>query len=129
MPRPLNTFFLQEGAAMASKQLTPLDDNNFAATIKNSPTPVLVDFGAAWCPPCRAIEPHVEALAKDFQGRLAVHTMDTDVNQATAAKYGIRGLPTLILFKNGLPVAQLLGAVPRSKLDAMVQPHVEASGS
>jgi thioredoxin 1 len=83
--------------------------------------PVLVDFTAVWCPPCKAIAPHVEALARRFAGRLRVGTCDSDSNPELAARFDVRALPTLLLFQGGDVVGQIVGAVPRARIEAMVE--------
>lgn len=98
-------------------------DDSFEAEVLLSPQPVLVDFWASWCPPCRIIAPHVEALAEQFQGRAVVGKLDVDQNPATAERYGITGIPTLLVFKNGQVVDQRVGAVPKSELVRMLEAH------
>lgn len=104
-----------------SSKVIDITDTNFADQALRSPLPVLVDFGAAWCAPCRTIAPHVEALADAYAGRVRVGKCDTDSNQKIAAELEIRSLPTLLLFKDGQVIGQLVGAVPRAKLEAFVQ--------
>jgi thioredoxin 1 len=82
---------------------------------------VLVDFTATWCAPCRAINPTVEALATQYKGRVKVAKLDIDDNQATAQEYGIRSVPTLLLFKQGKVVGQIVGAVPRARMESAIQ--------
>ncbi len=98
-------------------------DDSFEAEVLHSSLPVLVDFWATWCPPCRVIAPHVEALAEEFQGRATVGKLDVDENPATAARYGITGIPTLLVFKNGAVVEQRVGAVPKAELVRMLEAH------
>ena len=99
-------------------------DQDFKTTVLGSKTPVLVDFWAAWCGPCRMIAPFVEEIAKDYAGKAIVAKMDTDANPQTPMQYGIMGIPTLIIFKNGLEVDRIVGAVPKAaiakKLDAVL---------
>jgi thioredoxin len=104
--------------------LMELTDQNFDETIKNSETPVLVDFWAPWCGPCRMIGPIVEELAGEYEGRLTVAKFNVDDNQATPAKFGIRGIPTVILFKGGEVAEQVVGAVPKAKLAGLIDQHL-----
>lgn len=104
--------------------VTEVNDSNFDATVLGSDKPFLVDFWAVWCGPCKAIAPHVEALAQDLSGSLGVGKLDIDHNPQAAMKFGVRSIPTLILFKGGKPVDQIVGAVPKAKLEEMVRRHL-----
>jgi thioredoxin 1 len=108
---------------MASQNVIEVNDNNFDATVLKSSEAVLVDFWAVWCAPCRAIAPHLDALANDpqYAGKLKVAKCDTDSNQQVATQYEIRSLPTLLMFKGGQVVGQLVGAVPRAKIEELVK--------
>jgi len=99
-------------------------EQNFEAEVLKSPVPVLVDFWAAWCGPCRAIAPAVEEIATEYNGRLKVVKVDVDENQEVSIRYGVRSIPTLIVFKNGDPVETLIGAYPKPALLAKIQPHL-----
>jgi len=109
---------------MASADTIEITDDNFEAEILNSDTPVLVDFWAVWCGPCRQIAPSVEALATEYKGKLKVGKMNVDDHQQVPQKYGIRSIPTLLVFKNGQVVDQIIGAVPKSKLEEAVKKHL-----
>jgi thioredoxin 1 len=106
---------------MASADVLTITDDNFQSEVLASDTPVLVDFWAAWCGPCRAIAPAVEQLAKEYKGKVKVGKLDVDAHQNVPEKYGIMSIPTLILFKNGQIADRLVGSVPKSKLDEMVK--------
>ncbi|MEM9456291.1 MAG: thioredoxin [Myxococcota bacterium] len=112
---------------MASELITDTTDSDFQRDVIDSTLPVLVDFWATWCGPCRAIAPHVEAIANDFSGRLKVVKIDIDANPDTPAKFGIRGIPTLLVFKGGEMVDKLVGNPgSKAKMAELVQKHVAA---
>jgi thioredoxin 1 len=101
--------------------LLHVNDKNFAAEVLNADLPVLVDFWATWCGPCRSISPIIEELAKEFTGRVKVTKLNVDESPATPSQYGVRGIPTLILFKGGKIFDQIVGAVPKARLMAMIE--------
>ena len=109
---------------MANEDIVELTDENFESEVLKAGTPTLVDFWAVWCGPCRQVAPTVEALATDYKGKLKVGKMDIDNHQITPQKYGVRSIPTLLVFKDGQVVGQIVGAVPRSKLEDEIKKHV-----
>ena len=100
---------------VASKTLEFTDDN-FHTEVLASGIPVLVDFGAAWCAPCRAIAPTIDELAEEFDGKVKVGKVDVDVSPSVSTKYGIRSMPTLIIYRGGEVVDQIIGRVPKGEL-------------
>ena len=103
---------------------TPITDDQFEAEVINSSTPVLVDFWAEWCGPCKAIAPTLEELAGDFDGRLKVVKVDVDENRQSATQYGIRSIPSLLIFKDGAEVDRIIGALPRQQLADKINGHL-----
>ncbi len=99
-------------------------DQTFEQEVLKADQPVLVDFWAVWCGPCRMIAPSVEALATQYAGKAKVGKVNVDENQSTPAKYNIRGIPTLLLFKNGQVQEQLVGAASRETIEKMIQKHL-----
>ncbi len=102
---------------MASIDVVTLQDATFEQEVLKSEIPVLVDFWAVWCGPCKAIAPTVEELAKQYKGKVKIGKMDVDQHQNVAQRFGIRSIPTLLLFKGGRVVDTIVGAVPKSKLE------------
>lgn len=103
---------------------TEVTDANFDAEVLQSDIPVLVDYWAVWCAPCRMIAPIVEEIAEEKEGVVKVAKMDVDSNPGVATKYGIRSIPTLMIFKNGEVVDQIIGAVPKSMIEDKLNKHV-----
>ncbi len=101
-----------------------ITDSNFQTEVLQSPTPVLVDFWAEWCGPCKMIAPVVEELAKEYNGKLKVGKVDVDANQQVSMQFGIRSIPTLLVFKGGKVVDQLIGAVPKKMLVEKISKHL-----
>jgi thioredoxin 1 len=95
-------------------------DQTFQSQVLSNPLPVLVDFWATWCPPCRMIAPYIEQIATDFEGKVAVCKVDVDNNQAVAHQFNIRSIPTLLFFKDGAVKEQVIGALPKEQLVAKV---------
>lgn len=106
---------------MASDKVVQLSDSGFEEDVLKSATPVLVDFWASWCAPCKAISPVVDSLADEYEGRVTIGKLNVDENPATPGKYGVRGIPTLILFKDGKVVDQVVGAVPKNQLEGLIK--------
>ena len=104
-------------SAMAGQFVTEVNDADFEKQVLQSETPVLVDFWAAWCGPCRALAPVVDAVAQEYEGKLKVMKMDVDKNNMTPGRYGIRGIPALLLFKGGKVADQIVGYVPKEQID------------
>lgn len=98
-------------------------DANFASAVLGADKPVLVDFWAVWCGPCKAVAPHLEAIAGEMADAVTIGKMDIDQNPNTPAQFGVRSIPTMILFKGGRPVDQVVGAVPKAKIEEMLRRH------
>lgn len=109
---------------MANENVKEVTDATFEAEVLKSEVPTLVDFWAVWCGPCKQIAPTVDALANEYKGRLKVAKMDVDHHQIVPQQYQVRSIPTLLIFKGGRVVSQLVGAMPRSKIEAEIQKHV-----
>ena len=106
---------------MASEAIVEVSDSNFESEVVNSDVPVLIDFWAPWCGPCRAIAPIVEEISTTYEGKIKVGKMNVDENQATTMKFGIRSIPTLIMFKGGEAIDQIIGAVPKGEIERVVE--------
>ena len=106
---------------MASANIKQATDQNFDQEVLKNGQPVLIDFWATWCAPCRALAPVVDQIADQYAGKLSVYKMDVDSNPETPGRYGVRGIPTLILFKGGQAVGQLVGAVPKDQIETLVK--------
>jgi len=110
---------------MGKENLLHFSDVEFDEEVLKSDLPVLVDFWAPWCGPCLSIAPAVEELAKEYSGRIKVGKMNVDENPAVPSSFGIRGIPTLILFKSGKAVDQIVGAVSRDRLRTMIDKSIK----
>ena len=109
---------------MASEKIQQVTDTNWEQSVLKSQTPVLVDFWAEWCMPCRRIAPTVDQLASEYDGRLMVAKMNVDENPSTPTQLGIRGIPTLMVFKGGNLVDALVGAADKDTIRKMVEKHL-----
>ena len=103
-----------------SEHVHEFTDQNFDTDVGQSDVPVLVDFWATWCGPCKAIAPVIDEIAGEYDGRVKVGKVDVDSNQNTAMKYGVRSIPTLLIMKDGKVVNQIVGAVPKSNITDML---------
>jgi thioredoxin 1 len=109
---------------MMSDHIQHVTDDSFDPEVLQSQLPVLVDYWAEWCGPCKMVAPILEEVAKDYSGRLKVAKLDIDNNDKMAARFGVRGIPTLMLFKNGAVTAQKVGALSKSQLTAFLDSHI-----
>ena len=109
---------------MASENILELTDSNFDAEINKGDTPILVDFWAPWCGPCRMVAPIVDEIASEFEGKIKVFKLNTDENPNVASQYGIRSIPTLMIFKGGQKVDTVVGAVPKTTLSGTISKYL-----
>ncbi len=109
---------------MASEKIQTFTDDNFEQSVLKAGAPVLVDFWAEWCAPCRRIAPTVDALATELDGRVLVGKLNVDDNPTVPMRYGIRGIPTLLLFKAGQIVESVVGLTDKESLKRMIEKHV-----
>lgn len=105
---------------MGSDLISHLNDSNFSEAIEKDPKPILVDFWAEWCMPCKALAPVIDELATEFQGKVRFAKMNVDEAREIPAKFGIRGIPTLILFQNGKKISELVGNQPKEKIRSLL---------
>jgi thioredoxin 1 len=105
---------------MANENVHEFTDANFQSEVLNSSTPVLVDFWASWCGPCKAIAPIIDEIATEYQGKIRVGKVNVDENPGIPSNYGIRSIPTVILFKDGKVFDQVVGALPKSQLQVLL---------
>ena len=113
----------QENVAI-NNAVAHLDDDDFEASVIQSKKPALVDFWADWCQPCHAMAPTVEALAEEYGDRVLVAKLDVDANPMITHKYGIRGIPALLLFKDGQLVQQIVGVKPKEEIARIIENHL-----
>ena len=109
---------------MSSSEIQHVTDDTFDPEVLKSETPVLVDYWAEWCGPCKSIAPILDEVAKEYSGRLKVTKINVDQNQVTPAKFAVRGIPTLMLFKNGAVEATRVGALSKSQLTAFLDSNI-----
>ena len=107
-----------------SGKVSEVGDQNFDAEVLNAKEPVLVDFWAAWCAPCRMLAPVVEAIAEDYEGKAKVFKLNVDENSVTSGKYNIKGIPTLLLFKDGIVKEQIVGNTTKGTISKMIDNHL-----
>ncbi len=109
---------------MSTNKISQITDGNFEEEVLKNDVPVLADFWAEWCGPCRTIAPVLEEIAQEFDGRLKIAKINVDENPDAPARFGIQGIPTLILFKDGEPVERLVAAMPKDRLLSHLRPHL-----
>ena len=110
--------------ASTTSSIHPVTDDTFEPEVLQCETPVLVDYWAEWCGPCKSIAPILDEVAKEYEGKLKIAKLNVDENQLTPAKFGIRGIPTLMLFKNGNVEATRVGALSKSQLTAFLDSNI-----
>jgi thioredoxin 1 len=109
---------------MASEHVQTFTDDNFEQTVLKSSSPVLVDFWAEWCGPCRMIAPSIDAIASELQGKAVIGKMNVDDNPNVPGKYSVRSIPSLLIFKGGEVVDAMVGAADKTRIKALVEKHI-----
>ena len=109
-----------------SEKIVHITDDTFENEVLQSQTPVLVDYWAEWCGPCKMIAPALEEIAQELDGKVTVAKLNIDDNPETPGRYGVRGIPTMLLFRGGQPVAQKVGAAPRSQIQQWLEANLDA---
>jgi len=122
--KKLNQLLRKSKGTVASENVVALTDSTFDTTIKNASLPILVDFWAEWCMPCRMMVPVIEELAHDYAGKAMFAKINVDENPQTAERFNIVSIPFFIIFKNGQPVEQILGGVGRKPLEEAIKKHL-----
>ena len=112
-----------------SQHVTEVSDSSFEADVLQSDRPVLVDFWAAWCGPCRMVAPVLEEIATEQGEKVQIAKLDVDANPITAGRFGVRSIPTMILFKNGREAQRVVGYMPKEKLMQQLQPHIAGTAA
>ena len=109
-----------------SGNIVNVTDASFEQDVLQSDVPVLVDYWAEWCGPCKMIAPVLEEMAEEYEGKVKVAKLDVDANQETAMRFGVRSIPTILIFKGGEHVDTVVGAVPKQQLESKLEPHLAA---